>query len=104
MIKTKNILVDEKDWFNIDEEVDPGLRFPEGKALELLRMKFIHDSLELYKEVKKYMKKRKSLSKKNGTSLEETELDFITYYNKWMDKRDEYKCIILDEYGDGDEE
>ena len=40
-IKTKTIKIDEKDWFNIDEEIDPKLVVTDTKELELLILSII---------------------------------------------------------------
>lgn len=89
-MEMKEIKVDEKDWFNIDEEIDPKLKVEEINTLEILRASFIHELLELYRATKKYTKKRREISKQLGISLDEVIVDFQPYYDEWRDNIEKY--------------
>ena len=85
-MRTKEITIDEKDWFNIDEEIDPKCRVSNLEVLEGLRIDFVHNMLELYRQVKIWKKKLDKERKKDS----EANVDFEEFYNEYVKRLDKY--------------
>ena len=99
-MKTREIIIDEKDWFNIDEEIDPKLKVTDKEVLKGLRIDFVHEMLELYRAVKIWQKRcRREQRLGNKESV-----PFDSFYEDYLKKMSKYpRHQLVEELDEEDE-